>query len=379
MENFVVFNPTRLHFGKGVLSNLNTAILEYGKNVLLVTGKGSVKKSGLYNDILTQVDAAGAQIYKYEGIKSNPVVDDVDKAAKLGREKNVDVIIAAGGGSVIDSAKIIAMAIKANCSGWDIMKGKVKPEAAVPLIAILTLAATGTEMNPVAVLQNPKTLEKIGYGNPLVYPAHSFLDPSFTLTVPLNYTAFGIVDLIAHSLEAWFGEGDASLSDRFVLAIIQEALEYGPQLMNKLGDYDLRARIMWAATNALNGLTSFGRKSGDWGVHGIGHTLSVLYDVPHGASLSIVYPAWMRLVGERDPERIFDLGNRLFGVTGVGDTIQKFEAFFHELGSPIRMSEVGIPNQEHANIANLMEKNGITGTHHKLSGNDYKALVKFMA
>ncbi len=169
----------------------------------------------------------------------------------------------------------------------------------VPLIAVLTLAATGTEMNPVAVLQNPGTREKIGFRNDAMYPTHSFLDPAYTLSVPANYTAYGIVDLVAHCLEAWFGEGDATLSDRFVLSIIKEALEYGPALMADLSNYELRARIMWAATNALNNMTMYGRVSGDWGVHALGHVLSFLYDTPHGASLSIMYPAWMKTYAEK--------------------------------------------------------------------------------
>ena len=166
---------------------------------------------------------------------------------------------------------------------------------------MLTLAATGTEMNRFAVVQNNQTKEKLGYGDPLIYPKESFLDPSYTISVPANYTSYGITDLIAHSLEAFFGEGEASLSDRFVYAIIHEALDNGPLLMKDPENYLLREKIMYAATNALNNLTFYGRKSGDWGVHSIGHVLSVLYDIPHGASLSIAYPAWLRLHQDRIP------------------------------------------------------------------------------
>jgi hypothetical protein len=161
-------------------------------------------------------------------------VENVDEAARIGIDNKVDFIVAVGGGSVIDSAKITAVAISRKASAWDIMKGKVIIRDAIPLVAVLTLAATGTEMNSVAVLQNPDTKEKIGFRHPVMFPKHSFLDPSFTLSVPAHYTSYGIVDLTAHSLEAYFGEGDASLSDRFIEAIIKEAMQYGPALMEDL-------------------------------------------------------------------------------------------------------------------------------------------------
>ena len=299
MENFTAFNPTRVHFGKNAVSDLGEAVLPFGKRVLLMYGKGSVLKNGSYDDVKKQLESINATIVEYNGIKPNPLVTDVDEAAKIGIENNVELVVAVGGGSVIDSAKITAAAIATGEKAWDIMKARVKDLKALPLIGILTLAATGTEMNAVSVLQNPLTREKIGYRHEELYPRHSFLDPSYTRSVPANYTAYGIVDLTAHCLEAYFGEGDASLSDRFVEAIIKEGMEYGPKLMNDLDNYDLRARIMWAATNALNGLTSFGRANGDWGVHALGHVLSFLYDTPHGATLSIVYPAWLKKMKER--------------------------------------------------------------------------------
>jgi len=288
------------------------------------------------------------------------------------------MVVAIGGGSVIDSAKITAVAIAENAKAWDIMKGKLDQPDAIPLIAVLTLAATGTEMNPVAVLQNPETKEKIGFRTQSMYPAHSFLDPAYTLSVPANYTAYGIVDLTAHSLEAYFGEGDASLSDRFVEAIIKEAIEFGPDLMNDLQNFDLRARIMWAATNALNGLTAFGRVSGDWGVHALGHVLSFLYDTPHGATLSIVYPAWLRKMKERIPERIEKLGMQLFGVKDADKAISGVEEFFRKVGSPVRMEEAGITEDKFNEIIELMNRNQSQGIAQKLSDEDRSDILKLM-
>jgi alcohol dehydrogenase YqhD (iron-dependent ADH family) len=295
------------------------------------------------------------------------VVDDVEEAARLGREKGVDMVIAIGGGSVIDSAKIIALCIADGGIAWDIMPRKHEPASAVPLIAILTLAATGTEMNCVSVLQNHQTKQKIGYRHELMYPVHSYLDPTYTLSVPKNYTAYGIVDLVAHCLEAWFGEGDASLSDRFVVSIIQEAMEYGPKLMNDLTSYELRYRIMWAATSALNNLTIYGRKSGDWGCHAMGHILSFLFDTPHGASLSIMYPSWMRVMSRRIPERVRKLGNDLFGTDSIEETINSFSEFFKTLGSPLTCGETGIKRSDRNKIVELMEQNNPGGLHYKLS------------
>ncbi|MEN8155957.1 MAG: iron-containing alcohol dehydrogenase [Bacteroidota bacterium] len=378
MENFTAFNPTKLHFGKGVVSELGTTASTLGKHVLLVYGGGSVKRNGSYAQTLEQVKSAGLQVTEFDGIQPNPLVDDVIRATALGREAGVDLVVAVGGGSVIDSAKIIAICIAGNMDGWKVMTGGYMALKSLPLIAVLTLAATGTEMNAVAVLQNPVTKEKIGFKNDVMYPAHSFLDPTYTLSVPASYTSYGIIDLVAHALEAWFGEGDASLSDRFVLAIIKEAMEYGPALMNDLGNYELRARIMWAATNALNNMTMYGRVSGDWGVHALGHILSFLYDTPHGASLSIIYPAWMRTMRVRAKERIELLGRELFGTTDTETTIASFAKLFEKLSSPIRCQDAGISESNKKEILELMNRNRAEGIHYKLSKKEREEILSYM-
>ena len=378
MYNFIAFNPVKLHFGKNVVKELGSAAAALGKKALLVYGGGSVLRNGSYQDTLEQLKAHGISITEFNGIKPNPRVEDVMEAARIGREADVDMVIAVGGGSAIDSAKIIAICIADDCDAWEVMTGKHKPAQAKPLIAVLTLAATGTEMNAVAVLQNGKTMEKIGYRNELIYPTHSFLDPSYTQSVPANYTAYGIVDLVAHSLEAWFGKGEASLSDRFVISIIKEAMEYGPALMNDLESYELRANIMWAATNALNNITIYGRDSGDWGVHALGHVLSFLYDTPHGATLSVIYPAWMRLLEERGSDRIIKLGEELFGVSTVDETILALKAYFKSLGSPITCQEAGIEVSSYQEILDLMNRNRAEGTNYKFSDEDRKLLLNHM-
>lgn len=380
MENFILYNPVKLHFGRGVVDGLGKAASYYGKKVLLVYGEGSIKRNLIYKQVIEQLINAGLELIEYPGIRPNPVIEDVDAAAKLGRDNHVDLILAVGGGSVIDSAKIIGITIPVVHSGWDFIKGKARPKTTIPLVAVLTLAATGTEMNRFAVVQNNKTKEKLGYGDQLTYPKESFLDPSFTISVPIDYTSYGITDLIAHSLEAYFGEGEASLSDRFVFAIIREALESGPKLLNDPKSYALREQIMYAATNALNNLTFYGRKSGDWGVHSIGHVLSVLYDLPHGASLSIVYPAWLRLHLERMPDRITELGKNLFQVHSAEEAISALEAFFKSIGSPVRLSERGINSAEKGEeIFRTLVSNQAGGNHHKLNESDYRELIRLMA
>ncbi len=378
MENFTIFNPTSLHFGKDVTDNLGKTIERYGKKVYLIYGKGSIKKNGIYESVMKQLDEIGAEVTEYRGIKPNPIVDDVNIAAEKGKQFQPDVILAVGGGSVIDSAKVLSLAIPCEQSAWRIMINMAKPTTAIPLITVLTLAATGSEMNSIAVLQNVETHKKIPIRNDLIYPKHSFLDPQYTFSVPKNYTAYGIVDLIAHALEAYFGEGNATLSDRFVFSIILEAMEYGPALLTDLHNYELRAKIMYAATSALNGLTLYGRVSGDWGVHAVGHILSLLFDSPHGATLSVVYPAWLKLMKDRIPDRISGLGKVLFNVSDPGDAISALESFFKFIDAPVKMNELGIAPDKKKEIIEMMIKNKVDGMYYKLSKEDIGKIVDLM-
>ena len=378
IENFVAYNPTTLHFGKGVTNTLGKTVKQYGKRVLLVYGKGSVKKYGTYDLVVDQLTAAGLEIIEYAGIQPNPLVGDVRKAATLGKEKDIDVIVALGGGSVIDSCKIIGLSIANDIDPWEFMTWQAHPKKSIPLVTVLTLAATGTEMNGAAVLQNPETGQKVGFVNPLNYPKDSFLDPQFTTTVPKDYTAYGITDLIAHALEAFYGGGEPSVIDRVTLSIIQDAMEKAPLLMADLTNYDLRAAIMLDATLALNGLTIYGKISGDWGVHALGHELSFLYDTPHGASLSIVYPAWLKLQKDRIPERIKKMTISLFGTDDINLGITHLEAFFTSIGSPVRLSEAGIDLSNKDEILTQMNKNQDSGMHHALDNSDRAFIVEKM-
>ncbi len=380
MENFIAHNPTKVYFGKGVVGQLGEVAASLGKKALLLYGKGSVLRNGSYQDVKDQLGMAGMEVIEYSGIKPNPVIEDVDRAAGLGIKHGVDMVVAVGGGSVIDSSKIIAVCITENCPGWDVMRGMLDPDRAVPIIAVLTLAATGSEMNAVAVVQNNQNMEKFGYRHPVMFPSHSFLDPAYTCSVPADHTGYGIADLVAHVLESYFGKGDASLSDRFATSIIMEAMEYGPNLMNDLNNYDLRARIMWAATTALNGLLACGRANGDFTSHAIGHQLSLLYDTTHGASLSIAFPAWMKHMIPRIGHRLEKLGQDLFGEPSAQGTIEHFEKFFTQVLCPIRLGDIGITADQKEEIVTLMNKNEVNGKNpeNRLNDKDREQIVDLM-
>lgn len=378
VKNFIAYNPTRLVFGAGSLEELGKYTLSFGKKALLLYGKGSVKKYGYYDLVVEQLRKNKIEFVEYSGIKPNPVIEDVNNAASIGRSEKVDVVIALGGGSVIDSAKITALSIASNCDGWDIIKRKVKPTGSLPLISILTLAATGTEMNAAAVVQNNETGEKIGFVNELMFPKVSILDPLFTKSVPADYTAYGIVDLIAHALEAFFGDGEPPVTDSITCQIIKDAMRWGPALLEDLENAELRSNIMLDATLALNGLTQFGKNGGDWGVHALGHELSLLYDLPHGATLSIAYIAWLKLHKDRIPERINQLGKYLFNAKSVDETINSLRDFFTAIGSPVNLIEAGIQKDQKQFIIEQMNKNKASGMNHELNDNDRSEIVELM-
>lgn len=378
MENFVAYNPVKLHFGKGVVDNLGKEATQYGKKALLMYGKGSSVKNGYYDKVLKQLKDSDIEVFEFNGIKSNPVYEDVEEAVAIARKNGVDMLVALGGGSVIDSAKIASMCIPDNLNPWHVMIRQQIPEKSIPLITVLTLAATGTEMNAAAVLQNHKTGQKIGFVNPLAFPKHSFLDPTYTFSVPKNYTAYGVVDMIAHAMEAYFGVGSLRLTDKFIVSIIQEAMHFGPLALKEPENYEYRANLMWAGTAALNGITVWGKKYGDWGVHSLGHELSLQYDVPHGASLSIAYPAWMKLQIEKAGHKIAALGQALWGESDIRATIRNFENFFESIESPIRLQQAGIDVDKRESIINGLNANKASGFSYPMNDEERKRAVDYM-
>ncbi len=385
MENFKYYNPTKVIFGNDVLDHLCPEITAYGTKALLIIGKNSVKTSGLYARVVSLMNICGISHFTYEGIKANPLYQDADEAVALAKAKEVDMIIAIGGGSVIDTAKAIAMGFYVNHSVWDFYLQKAaKPTQALPLFTILTLAATGTEMNSGTVLQNNETGMKLGYSAPCLFPKVSFLDPSLTLTVPPNQTAYGVSDLISHALEQFFGKGESPLSDLYTAAVIKLAVQYGVQAIENPTNYEAREQIMWLATNALNGTLKAGKNAGDWGVHDYEHTLSVLFDIAHGAGLSILYPAWLKHQQPGINSKLAFLAKEVFGVDDSDQTtaatlfIAKLEQFFNRIGTPTKLNQVDILPSEKSKILGNLKSNKVNGSVYKLTELDYESILELM-
>lgn len=380
MENFVAYNPVKLYFGNNSIEKLPEELKKLGNKVLLLTGKGSVKKYGYYDMIKNILKENQNEMIEFSGIKPNPVVDDAEKAVTLAQKHNIDFILAIGGGSVIDTAKVVSLAYANKVPVWKLMKREVEPQTKVPLLVVLTLAATGTEMNAAAVLQNHQTQEKIGYYSPLMYPKASFLNPEFTLTVPKSQTINGIIDLVSHSLEAFFSGGDAPLSDRFVAANILETMDYALPLLKDLQNYGLRSRMMWSATIAENGTTMHGRtSSGDWGTHALAHHISLLWDTPHGQTLSVVFPAWMKAMKYKINQRLEKLGFLLTGKkTSADESIQIIEDFFIKIEAPTRFEQLNLTKKDKDTLLKLWIKNQPNGSNIKLNENDYQNIIKLL-
>ncbi len=385
MENFQYYNPTKLLFGNEILDQICVEALNFGKKAILIIGANSVKKSGLYARIISLMNISGIEHITFEGIKPNPVYQDADEAICAAKDFDADVIIAIGGGSVIDTAKAVAMGYYVNHSVWDFYCQKVpKPVKALPIICALTIAATGTEMNSSTVLQDTENGMKKGYSAPCLFPKVSFLDPNLTFTVPLNYTAYGVADLISHALEQYFGFGESELSDHYTAAVIKLAVKYGKEVMVKPDDYQVRANLMWLATNALNGTLKAGKNSGDWGVHGIEHSLSVLYNIPHGAGLSITYPAWLKFHKKLIVDKLSFLAKEVFGFYNDDKQvtadyfISTLESFFITIKTPVRLSEVNIIRHDRDLIVKNLKLNKVNGSVYKLSDDDYGQLIDHM-
>lgn len=384
MENFSFYNPTKIIFGKNEVEKIGTEASQFGKKALVLIGKGSAKKSGLYARVISMLNMYSIRSVTYEGIKSNPNFEDADEAVQYAKEFGAEMVIAIGGGSVIDTAKAVAMGYYVEHSVWDFYLQKAKAEKALPILNILTLAATGTEMNSSTVLQNTEDGMKKGYSAPCLFPKVSILDPTLSFSVPADYTAYGIADLISHCLEVYFGKGDAPLSDHYVASIIKLATHYGPKVLENPDDYDARANIMWLATNALNGTLVNGKGNGDWGSHLFEHTLSVLFDVAHGAGLSIVFPAWLKHFESKFESKLAFLGKMVFDVH-EGDQqhqakqfIIKLEEFYTKINTPIRLSNVNIDLSKKDDILENLKLNKVTGRVYSMTTEDHESILEKM-
>lgn len=354
MSNFIAKNPTKLIFGKGQIKHLSSELSSFGKKVLLVYGGGSVKKTGLYDQIISELK--NFEIFELSGVEPNPRVTTAQKGADLIKKHNIDVILAVGGGSVIDCTKLIATAAHYDGPAWDIVINKHTPTKATPYGTILTIAATGSEMNSGSVITNLDTKQKLSWGSPLVYPTFSILDPTYTFTLPKNQTVNGIVDMMSHLFEQYFNEGDnTGIQDAMIEGILREIIKNAPILLTEPENYEAREVIMMAGTLALNGYMRWGYL-GDWSSHNIEHAVSAIYDIPHAEGLSIIMPNWMKYVMPKHVNRFAKMAENVFGLTGTQDEkakngIQELQKFWKSLGSPISFSERNINSDNFEQIA----------------------------
>lgn len=373
-----MYNPTRVIFGRRAIEKFQENVPINIRKVLFIYGQKSIKENNIYNDVVYQLIKSKIEFIEYSGIKPNPIIEHVRQATELARREQVDAILAVGGGSVIDSAKAVAASALYDIDPWDLYDESYRPEKALPIIVVLTISATGSEMNCFSVLQNNQLRIKASFANPVVYPLVSFLDPEYTISVSAYQTSCGIADIASHALEAFFGKGDAPLSDLFVASIWKELLNLAPALLNDLQNYYLRSRMMFASTMALNNTTFYGRKYGDWGVHDIAHELSLLWNLPHGAALSIIYPAWFKLMANRIPERISNFGQLIFNLTDINLIIEKIELAYKSFGTPVRISECHLSNYSDDQLLKQLLLNKPNGYNHHLEEEDYYKIVQLI-
>lgn len=349
MNNFWLSLKTDIFFGKGQISVLGKNLARAGaKKVLLAYGHGSIKRNGVYDDIINELNNAQIKFCELSGIDPNPRISTVRKGAQICREENVDFIIAAGAGSVIDCCKAIAAARYYNGDPWDFFLRKATIKKAIPICTVLTLAATGSEMNAGTVISNEETSEKLATGSMKLKPKFSILDQECTFSVPKNQTAAGIADITSHIFEQYFSYPSFSTVDRMSEAILKTIIHYGPIAVAEPENYKARANIMWAGTIGLNGLLGTG-KDGDWATHLIEHELSAKYDITHGVGLAILTPHWMKHVLDETNEHIFaEYGRNVWNINEENNrqvamkAIEKTSQFFKEIGIPSNLSELGI-------------------------------------
>ncbi|MDY0189551.1 MAG: iron-containing alcohol dehydrogenase [Desulfuromonas sp.] len=359
MQSFVFHNPTKIVFGANTASQVGKNAARYGKKGLLVYGRDSIKRTGVHAQVTTALNAAGVKVVEHGGVKSNPVLSHVQAGIELAKAEQVDVIIAVGGGSVLDESKAIAAGAMYSGDVWDFFCDKAQVQQALPLVTVLTLAATGSEMNSGGVVTNEATQQKFNIGSPHLFPKVSILDPTLTYSVPLDYTAYSAVDAISHLLEGYFTSADTAtaLQDRFVEGLVQTIIESTEKILLKPDDADARATMMWAATWALNGLSTAGIGVYSFPNHMIEHSLSALYDVAHGAGLAIVMPAWMAYSAERQPAKFAQFAQRVFGCSAADEQqlaqagVAALKQWFAKIGSPVTLAQANVPQSDIPAIA----------------------------
>ncbi|MEK4437686.1 iron-containing alcohol dehydrogenase [Paenibacillus sp. FSL K6-2862] len=384
MRSFQFYNPTRLIFGKGQLEALKTEVPKYGKRVLLVYGGGSIKRSGLYDQVIGLLKEIGAEVTELAGVEPNPRLSTVHKGVDICKTQDIELILAVGGGSVLDCAKAIAVGAKYDGDMWDFAQRKAVAQDALPLGTVLTMAATGSEMNSGSVITNQDTQEKLGWGSAYSFPAFSILDPVNTYTVPLDQTVYGMVDMMSHVLEHYFHlDENTPVQLGFCETILRTVMDAAPRLVEDLENYELRETILYCGTMALNGVLNMGL-AGDWATHNIEHAVSAVYDIPHGGGLAILFPNWMKHNLDVNVDRFKRLAINVFEVNPEGKSdqqvaeegIEALRKFWTSIGAPSRLADYDIDDSQIDVMADKAMLFGPFGNFKKLQREDVVSIYK---
>jgi alcohol dehydrogenase len=357
MENFVFHNPVRIVFGKDIISQLGAEVSHEAKKVLLLYGKGSIKRNGIYEQVCASLKEAGIEWMDFPDIKPNPTIAQVRAAIDQCRQNGLKAVVAVGGGSVIDAGKAICAGVCYEGDVWDGFLKKVFWDEALPLYTVLTISATGSEMNGATVITNEATSTKASFYSKGIFPKISFLDPSMQYSLPQKQTIYGAMDMMAHVLEFYFnGATDTEVQDYFAEGLMKTIMEKLEILLDEPDNYEARAQLVWCGTLALNGLNAAGRGKGDFSSHRIGHAISAVYDMTHSETLSIVMPAWMRYVYKQHSAKFARFGREVFGLQGseadlASRGIQSFQEWIRKLGLPLSLVDAGIRMEAIAELA----------------------------
>ena len=354
MENFSFCNPTQIEFGKDKEKNIGKYISQNGvKKVLLVYGSKRVIEDGLFDVVIKSLKENGVDFIAFGGVVSNPILGTIQNAIKIAKDEKVDGVLSLGGGSVLDSSKAIAVGTLYDVDVWDFFLGKEQIKKALPIFDIITLAATGSEMNGYAVVTNEKTKQKFSIWSPLVYPKVSVINPELQKSVSKEYLVYSATDVIAHTIEGYFtAKVQPKYMSRQVENIIKTVIETTEILIKNADDYSARGEFAWAATNALNGTTTVGTSGFSFPNHLIEHSLSALYNVPHGAGLSVVIPAWAKWYYKQNEAQFIRFAKEIFEKSTALEGIEALESWFNKIGTPTRLNQFGL---DKSNISDIIE------------------------
>jgi alcohol dehydrogenase YqhD (iron-dependent ADH family) len=368
MINFEFQNTTKIIFGKDTETEVGSHAREYGKRILLHYGGGSIKKSGLYDRVLASLKSEGLEVFELSGVKPNPRLSLVQEGIELCRSEKIDLILAVGGGSVIDSAKSIGVGVPYKGDVWDFFTGKADPQTSLPVATVLTIPAAGSESSSSSVITKEEGGLKRSFDTPVCYPVFSIVNPELHFTLPAYQIACGTSDILAHMIERYFTNVDhVDLTDHLIEGALRVVLKHAPRLLEDPENYESWAEVSWAGSLAHNNLLHTGR-IGDWASHMIEHELSGMFDIAHGAGLAIVIPAWMKYTMEHDIQRFAQFAVRVFGVEmdfkepekTAREGIRRLEEHFSNMGLAVRLSAVDI---DEASFAPMADKATDGGTH----------------